>query len=155
METEQRAGLPESRELLRCMLLLLLAEVGRAMPAAPLPTRPTSFVPDALAFIQREALRGISLRDVAAAVGRAPAHVAATMKRHTGHTVGEWITSIRLAEAVSRLVHTDDAIAEIANAVGWRDETHFTRLFRKAYAMTPAAWRREHRDEHREPGSPA
>ncbi|MEZ4380399.1 MAG: AraC family transcriptional regulator [Nannocystaceae bacterium] len=151
MEAELRAALPESRELVRCMLLLLLAEVRRAMPAAPLPPRPASFVPDALAFIQREALRGVSLRDVAAAVGRAPAHVAATVKRHTGHTVGAWITSIRLAEAASRLLHTDDAVAEIARAVGWRDETHFIRIFRKTYQATPAAWRREHRDAHREP----
>ena len=148
MAEEQAATRPESRELLRCMLLLLLAEVQRAMPVAPLAGDPSSFVPDALAFIQRDALRGISLRDVAAAVGRAPAHVAATLKRHTGHTVGEWITSIRISEATSRLVHTDDSIAEIAEAVGWRDATHFIRQFRKAHATTPAAWRREHRGEH-------
>ncbi|NVB40960.1 helix-turn-helix domain-containing protein [Pseudenhygromyxa sp. WMMC2535] len=148
LASEQHAGHPESRELLRCMLLLLLAEVRRAMPAAPLPARASSFVPDALAFIQRNGLQDISLRDVAAAVGRAPAHVAATIKRQTGYTVGAWISSIRLAEATSRLVHTDDSIAEIAQAVGWADQTHFIRQFRKAYATTPAAWRREHRLEH-------
>ncbi len=148
MASELRAGQPESGELLRSMLLLLLAEVRRAMPAAPLPSDSPGFVVDALTFIQREALRGVSLRDVAAAVGRAPAHVAATVKKQTGHTVGAWITSIRVAEAASRLVHTDDSIADIAQAVGWRDPTHFIRQFRRAYAITPAAWRRKHRGDH-------
>jgi AraC family transcriptional regulator, transcriptional activator of pobA len=60
----------------RTWLLLLLGEIHRAMPAAaPHREAPTSFVPEALAFIQRRALEPISLRDVAAAVRRAPAHV--------------------------------------------------------------------------------
>lgn len=144
MAEEQRLEQPESKELLRCMLQLLFAEVLRAMPVAGPRETSTGFVPDALAFIQQEALRPISLRDVAAAVSHAPSHVAATVKQQTGHTVGDWITSARLAEAASRLVHTSDSILEIAHAVGWKDATHFIRQFRKAHGTTPAAWRREH-----------
>jgi AraC-like DNA-binding protein len=149
LEAEHAAGMPESPDLLRSLLQLLLAEVYRAMPgrAAP-PSGSSTFVPEALAFIQRHALESISLRDVAAAVARAPAHVAATIKKQTGHTVGAWITSIRLAESASRLVHTDDSIAEIAERIGWRDQTHFIRQFRRAYGVTPAAWRAEHRTSH-------
>lgn len=153
LDLEQAAALPESPELLRSMLLVLLAEVHRAMPAATAqPERAPGLVPEVLAFVQRRALDPISLRDVAAAVGRAPAHVAATVKRHTGHTVGDWITSVRVAEAVSRLVHTDASVAEIAERVGWHDPTHFIRQFRKALGVTPAAWRREHRLGHRGAG---
>lgn len=153
LDQEQAAALPESPELLRSTLQLLLAEVHRAMPGAARPgasTRP-GFVPEVLAFIQRRALEPISLRDVAAAVGRAPAHVAATVKRHTGHTVGAWIGSVRLAEATSRLVHTDASVAEIAERVGWQDQTHFIRRFRRAFGVTPAAWRRDQRNGHRGP----
>ncbi|WP_045117072.1 AraC family transcriptional regulator [Plesiocystis pacifica] len=152
MAREQDAGLPESPELLRSMLLLLLAEFYRATPAGPSKWRASSFVPEALSFIQRRALEAISLRDVASAVGRAPTHVAATVKRETGHTVGEWITAAKLAEASSRLLHTDDPIADIAASVGWRDQTHFIRQFRKAHDETPAAWRRRHRRGHQGSG---
>jgi AraC-like DNA-binding protein len=152
LDREQAAARPESPEVLRSTLQLLLAEVLRAMPdPAARPEPAAGFVPEALAFIQRRALEPISLREVAAAVGRAPAHVAATVKRHTGHTVGAWITSVRLAEAASRLVHTDAAVAEIAERVGWRDPTHFIRRFRRTFGLTPAAWRREQRRGH--PGS--
>lgn len=149
LELEQAAALPESPELLRSLLEVLLAEVHRAMPAPAAPEAPAGFVPEVLAFIQRRALEPISLRDVAAAVGRAPAHVAATVRRRTGHTVGAWIASVRLAEAASRLVHTDASVAEIAGRVGWQDQTHFIRRFRRAFGATPAAWRRAHRAPHR------
>jgi AraC-like DNA-binding protein len=149
LDEEQAAAGPESPEVLRSMLQLLLAEVHRAMPASAARREPsTGFVPEVLTFIQRRALEPISLREVAAAVGRAPAHVAATVKRDTGHTVGAWITSVRLAEATSRLVHTDASVGQIAEHVGWRDQTHFIRRFRRAFGLTPAAWRREHRRGH-------
>lgn len=146
LDDEQVSTSAESPDLLRSMLQLLLGEVHRAMPALALQSAtPASFVPDALAFIQRHGLEPISLRDVAAAVSRTPAHVATTVKAHTGHTVGAWIASVRLAEAASRLVHTDDSLVQIAERVGWRDQTHFIRQFRKAFGATPAAWRRAHR----------
>ena len=87
-------------------------------------------------------------RDVAVAVHRTPAHVAATVKDATGYSVGAWISAGRVAEAASRLVHTDDSLDDIAHHVGWRDKTHFIRQFRNAYGATPAAWRREQRTRH-------
>jgi AraC-like DNA-binding protein len=139
---------PESPELVRSLLLLLLGEVRRAMPGSAASEPQGSVVSDALEFIQRHCLDGISLKDVAAAVHRTPAHVAATVKKHTGNSVGDWIKSGRVAEAASRLAHTDDSLDEIAGHVGWQDKTHFIRQFRKAYGVTPAAWRREHRASH-------
>jgi AraC family transcriptional regulator, transcriptional activator of pobA len=145
-ESERRT--PESPELVRSLLLLVLAEVHRAPQSAPeVPTG--SLVAEVLGVIQRRGLEPISLRDVAQAVHRSPAHVASTVKRATGYTVGEWIVAARVAEAAARLAHTDDSLDAIAEHVGWRDKTHFIRQFRKAHGVTPAAWRRTQRARHR------
>lgn len=146
-EEAERAA-PESRELARCSLLLLLGEVRRAMPGLKTDAPERSLVSEALQFIQRRCLDSISLKDVAAAVHRTPAHVAAEVKKSTGYAVGEWIRAGRVAEAAARLAHTDDSIDQVARDVGWQDQTHFIRQFRKAYGATPAAWRREHRAQH-------
>ncbi len=132
--------------LSRAALLLVLGEVRRGQNRLERHSVAGSLVGDALAFIQSRCLQPISLRDVAAAVHRTPAHVATQVKTATGYTVGEWITSGRVAEAAARLAHTDDRIAEIAEHVGWRDTTHFIRQFKKAFGTTPAAWRRAQRD---------
>lgn len=151
LEEELGRDAPETAELARSLLLLLLGEVVRAMPGAEATAPGGSLTADALAFIQRRCLEPISLRDVAAAVHRTPAHVAATVKRETGHAVGAWITAGRVAEAAVRLSHTDDSVEQIARAVGWNDTTHFIRQFRKAYGQTPAAWRRAQRSSHQLP----
>jgi len=134
-----------SPELSRCLLLLLLGEVRRGQNSPAQGPAAGSLVGDALAFIQSRCLESISLRDVARAVHRTPAHVATQVKGATGYTVGEWIAAGRVAEAAARLAHTDDRVAEIAEHVGWRDTTHFIRQFKKAYGTTPAAWRRAQR----------
>jgi AraC family transcriptional activator of pobA len=146
---EGQCGAAESPDLTRALLLLLLGEVERAMPGADRPAAPGTLVSKALEFIQSRCLEPISLRDVAAAVYRTPAHVTATVKKETGYSVGQWISASRVAEAVARLAHTGDPLDAIAEHVGWKDKTHFIRQFRKAYGVTPAAWRRQHRSRHR------
>ena len=148
LRDESERAVPESLDLMRSLLLLLLGEVQRAMPGIRVATGKGDLVSDALAFIQQRCFDPISLRDVAAAVHRTPAHVAATVKNATGYSVGQWINAGRVAEAAARLAHTDDSIGQIANHIGWQDKTHFIRQFRRAYGMTPAAWRREHRAGH-------
>lgn len=150
LKEESERGAPESPELARSLLLLLLGEVRRSMGGADVEVAEGSLVSNALEFIQRRCLDSISLKDVAAAVHRSPAHVTSTVKKATGYSVGEWIAAGRVAEAANRLAHTDDSLDDIAEHVGWKDKTHFIRQFRKAYGMTPAAWRRDRRSHHRD-----
>lgn len=148
LNEETRRGAADSPELARSLLQLLLGEVRRAMPGIDEAGPAGSLVSDALEVIQRRCLEPISLRDVAEAVHRSAPHVAATVKKATGYSVGAWITAGRVAEAVARLAHTDESVDEISARVGWRDTTHFIRQFRKAHGITPAAWRRAHRATH-------
>ncbi len=149
LREEQARATAETRELVRSLVLLLLGEARRAMPGEAIPSRQSSLVTDALEVVQRRCLEPISLRDVAAAVHRTPSHVANVVKDQTGYSVGSWIRAGRVAEAVARLAHTDDALDVIAEQVGWADKTHFIRQFKKSHGVTPAAWRRAHRASHR------
>ena len=148
LREECERGAPESPDLARALLALLLGEVRRAQPSKAAPAPTGSLVADAMAYIQQHGLDPISLKDVAAAVHRAPAHVAATVKAATGYSVGEWINAGRISEAANRLAHTDDTLDQITLHVGWRDKTHLIRQFRKVHGKTPAAWRRQHRARH-------
>ncbi|RKH02145.1 AraC family transcriptional regulator [Corallococcus sp. CA053C] len=136
---------PLGEQVVRSLFSLVLAEVARSGGAwAPTDSR-ASLVGEALTFIERHCLESISLREVAAAVGRSPAHVTTALKQATGHSAVEWIISGRLAEARRRLLSTDERIDIIAERVGYADPTHFIRLFRRAEGLTPALWRKQHR----------
>lgn len=151
LEEECGRDTVESPELRRSLVLIMLGETLRAMPAADAAAPEGSLVANALEFVQEHCLEPISLKEVAAAVYRTPTHVAAMVKQATSYSVGEWIAAGRLTQAATRLAHTDDSVEQIGTDVGWKDQTHFIRRFRKAFGATPAVWRREHRQSHHGP----
>ncbi|MEM7676060.1 MAG: AraC family transcriptional regulator [Myxococcota bacterium] len=145
LQQELQRSVPEAPLLARAQLYLLLGELARARPNVQTVNPVNSLTSAALSYVREHALETISLADVARAVGRSAAHVAATIKRDTGHTVGTWITSARIAQATALLLHTDASLDEIIERTGWNDKTHFIRQFKKAHGKTPAAWRRDQR----------
>jgi AraC-like DNA-binding protein len=42
------------------------------------------------------------------------------------------------------LTKTSEPIASIATAVGFADQSHFTKAFKRAVGLTPREWRVEH-----------
>lgn len=126
----------------RSLLTLVLAEVERAAGTAELlPSSGGGVVGRALRYIERNCLRPLTLVEVAAAIGRSPAHVTTALTRATGRSAVQWIVSGRMVEARRRLRHSDDRIDVVAERVGYADPTHFIRMFRREHGVTPAAWR--------------
>lgn len=129
----------------RSLLALILAELARATAWTAEATTLPPLVAAALQFIERHCFEPISLRDVADALGRSPAHLTTALRQATGRTAQAWIIAGRMNEARRRLMSTDESIEEIAGRVGYADPTHFIRLFRRAHELPPAAWRALHR----------
>ena len=145
-ETEH--GGPDSSDVVKSLLLLILNEVKKASPVQPLFfSGQSASIRKALVFIQKHSLTSISLKDVAEAVHLNPSYLATAMKKATGYSVGEWINRARLSEACSRLLHSNESVENIAVQVGWNDVTHFIRQFKKAYGITPAVWRKKNTEK--------
>ncbi len=130
----------EAQPVQRSLLTLALAEVARAARQET-PTTAPPLVAEALRMIERHCLGPLSLRDVAAALGRTPAHLTTAMRLATGRTAQQWIVAMRMAEARRRLLTSDEPVAAIAGRLGDLDPTHFIRLFRRTHGRSPAAWR--------------
>lgn len=131
--------------LVDARLGVLTALLQRASPVAETSAAESPVVAQALEYIARHALEPLSLVDVAAAVGRAPSHLATRVKAETGHTVGEWIADARMAHARALLLRGDDTVDIVAERVGYASASHFHRTFRRLHGLTPGAWRRQHR----------
>jgi AraC family transcriptional activator of pobA len=126
----------------RSLVTLILSEVERAARGtAPIRAGQRSVVTESLRFIERNCLRSLTLKEVAAAVGKSPAYVTTALSQATGRSAVEWIVSGRMAEARRLLLHSDEMVDVIAERVGYADATHFIRMFRREHGVTPAAWR--------------
>ncbi|MEV4147944.1 AraC family transcriptional regulator [Amycolatopsis sp. NPDC049691] len=63
--------------------------------------------------------------------------------RETGTTVGAFLARARMMAAAELLTTTDTPVATVADRVGYRSESAFTRAFRAELGTTPARFRRD------------
>lgn len=121
---------------------------------APLDLRITQYVREHLADPSLSAAR------IAEAHGISTRHLYAVLAR-SGVSLGDWIRSCRLAECRRELAEPSGrhrTVAGIGRRWGFVDASHFSRVFRQEYGMSPRDWREQHhpaRREQRAPGDPS
>lgn len=83
----------------------------------------------------------IRTEDVANAVGISPYHLSRLFRSLTGQTMRQYLIHERIEAARQLLVTTDRTIPQIASLLRFCDQSYFTRVFRQAVGITPAAYR--------------
>jgi AraC family transcriptional regulator len=83
----------------------------------------------------------ITLDGLAAAVSLSPYHFARSFRATTGMTPHAFVTEQRLMVARDLLLRGDASVTEVAFSVGFSNVSHFRRLFRQRYGLTPAGLR--------------
>jgi YesN/AraC family two-component response regulator len=94
-------------------------------------------------YIEANYHRGITLCNVADAVGYSAAYLTTTVAKRTGETVNGWIVKRRMAAARPLLMDTDQTIEQIATALGYQNACHFSRQFRQHHGVSPKNWRNQ------------
>ncbi|GAA5506684.1 AraC family transcriptional regulator [Novipirellula caenicola] len=62
-----------------------------------------------------------------------------------GMSVQDFLMKTRMQAACDELIHTHTSIVDIANQLGFCDQSAFTQQFRKHIGVTPSRFRRQHR----------
>ncbi|EBA13511.1 helix-turn-helix transcriptional regulator [Roseobacter sp. CCS2] len=78
-----------------------------------------------------------------AIAGKAHSHVSRMMRKHLGQTPSDYVNNIRMQHAARALTTDDQAISEIAADCGIPNMSHFHKLFRAAYGLTPLQYRQK------------
>ncbi|EIM97537.1 AraC family transcriptional regulator [Paraburkholderia hospita] len=97
----------------------------------------------AIEYIEDNLGEQISLTDLAERAGLSRMHFAAQFKLAMGLSPHAYLTEKRLGAAKSLLAEGRLPIAQIAFAVGFHTQAHFTTVFRKATGLTPKRWREQ------------
>jgi AraC-like DNA-binding protein len=87
----------------------------------------------------------ITLADFARVAGLSPMHFAAQFRAATGYRPHEYLLQQRIESAKDILSATDMGLAEVALALGFHAQAHFSTVFKKLTGETPARWRKSHR----------
>ena len=86
----------------------------------------------------------ITLEELAKAFHFNPGYLSRIIKTNTGQTFTQVLQTIRMKKAAMLLQSGDTPIQDIAYLVGYHNLTHFYRLFRRSYGISPAEYRRTH-----------
>lgn len=89
----------------------------------------------------REAIRdsheGTSIAEIARLVGVHRAHLSCAFQTFYGTSPSAFRRDVMISRALSAVVDSRFSLTEIAHEVGFSDQAHLSRLFRKASGITP------------------
>lgn len=128
----------ESRDWAR-LLLRRLAD-GEAPRSGARP-RPLS---RALAFVEANLARPVTVAEIAGAAMTSPGHLHGLFRRHLGRAPMAYVAERRLERAMAELRRGEAPVAQIALDCGYSDQSALTRAMRRRHGVTPAAYRRAH-----------
>ncbi|MFD5452693.1 helix-turn-helix domain-containing protein [Streptomyces sp. NPDC127100] len=125
-------------------LLTVLIEDRRAGAAAAEPTAAQAWLPRIRAHIDRHLTDPELSPEAIAAAHQISVRYLHRLFQAEGTTVGRWTQRRRLQECRRELARRDAAdrtVAAVARRWGFTNATHFSRVFRAAYGMSPGEWR--------------
>lgn len=94
-------------------------------------------------FIHTNYQKRITLGDLAKELYLSEGYLSRFFKKNYGMSFAAYLENIRVYHVVEELLHTDDAITEIAYRNGFANMTVFNKAFKAQHGMTPSAMRKE------------
>lgn len=83
----------------------------------------------------------ITITGIAEQVQVHPVYLGSTFRQKYGHSILDYLRQLRVDYASRQLSGSDDPLVTIAQASGFSDQSHFSRIFKRITGMTPAAYR--------------
>ncbi|MFB5760776.1 response regulator transcription factor [Paenibacillus medicaginis] len=93
-------------------------------------------------YIESQQRYDLMLAEAAALVHLNPSYFCKLFKQHKGVTFTDYMTSVRMREAVRLLEHTTLRITEIADRLGFTDAAYFSNTFKREAGTSPSEYRK-------------
>jgi len=94
-------------------------------------------------IMQTNCLYNMQLHEYARLCHRSLSSYKRDFYHHFGVPPGRWLLEKRLNRAAHLLSHSDHSIIEVASESGFKNITHFNRVFKKQYRVSPLQYRRQ------------
>lgn len=93
-------------------------------------------------YLEANYAREVPLHEIAEVVGFNKNYTCSVFKRDSGMTIGTCQTLIRIRKAAELISFSDMNLAQVANATGFTNLSHFNRIFKKVVGIPPGQYRR-------------
>ena len=128
-----------SHLVIQGMVLEILGQTGRH--AERTESRQPAWLKRVTDFLHECPPEELTVAAVAGEAGVHVTHLARVFRQFCSCSVGEYIRNLRIEYATRELRSSRRALADIAAAAGFSDQSHFCRSFKQATGTTPAEYR--------------
>jgi AraC family transcriptional regulator len=147
MEADVVAGCPAGKIYGESLALALAAYLAAHYASESIDASPRNGLAEpvltrVLEHIGANLGRDLTITELAALAHMSPHHFSLRFKRSMGTTPHQWIVRARVREAGRLLRARRMPVAEVALALGFASQTHFTDVFRRATGVTPRHYQR-------------
>ena len=144
---EMHSGMTSSSDLMKCYLLQVLLIILQQLKQEGKPMTAQqwqeSVVCDVVQYIREKQGQNVDLGELAAHTNISINYLNHIFKAVTGKTVMSFCSENRIERAKEQLVEGNLRIKELAEQLGYYDQYHFCKAFKKATGMSPTQYRSE------------
>lgn len=132
------------RQLVNTLIVIVARNIARYMPEQ-ISAHTDEKALDILNYIQNNIYYPDKIRAEAVSrhFGISDNYLGRYFKKHTNETMQQYIISYRVKIIQARLMHSDMRIVEIADELGFTDESHLNKFFRKQTGLSPTVFRKQ------------
>ena len=120
------------------LALELIAGAYREAPAVERSRKPPRWLAAAHDAVLERCTEDLTVAALAHDAGVHPAHFARAFRAAYRCSVGEFVRRARIDRACSRLSRGDVSVARVASDLGFYDQSHFTRIFKRVVGLAPS-----------------
>ena len=125
-------------------MLSVFTQLGRNHASATLPTKPArpdrNAVNQAKEYLRARYTENVSLSELAEVAQVSQFHLVRAFHRAVGLPPHSYLIQLRI-EAAQTMLRSGKAISEVASLVGFTDQSHLTRHFKRLTGVTPNQYR--------------
>ncbi|WP_299006560.1 helix-turn-helix transcriptional regulator [uncultured Shewanella sp.] len=96
------------------------------------------------AYLLLEMSNEVNLTQVVSKMATNRNKLSLAFKTHYGATPLNWLKQQRMEKASQLLIHTQQSIADITFAVGYKDSNHFSTAFKQHHGVSPKQYREQY-----------
>ncbi len=96
-----------------------------------------------VAYLNENFWRELNIQSIADRFFVNMSYLCQVFKRETGHTMLEYISTLRIEQACALIRNSDFSVSEICEKVGYGDYCHFNKVFRRIMGKSPLQYSRE------------
>lgn len=134
-------------QFLNALILLVARNLASAVPAELSEISEAKIV-DILHYIQLNIYHPelLKIERIAHVFDLSVTYVSRYFKKNSRQTLQDYIAHCRLRLIENKLLYSNLRVGEIANELGFTDESHLNRFFKKQKEVTPSAFRKNRHD---------